>query len=243
MKLKFPVVALILVIACAAEAANALNMNDFIGDERAKAAALELSGGGRVTLFRLSYNRNAAEYEIGVAGESAAYVFVINAYTGKMNSFTRESALQTTQTITQRAINDRNQPGLYQPEAPDFANQVINLTNAERRKEGLHDLVIDNELAAAASLRAREIERKFEHTRPDGRSFATIISEFHVEPHNLRGENILYNTSDSPAYAVWQWMNSIGHRANILRREFTHIGVGVHRSARRTYVAQLFVGR
>ena len=98
-----------------AEAATTLNMKDFVGDERAKAAALELAGGGQVTLCRLSYNQNAAEYTIGVLSGNAAYLFIINAYTGKVESFTRESVLRA---LTPRTTTPR-------PGADYFGNRGI----------------------------------------------------------------------------------------------------------------------
>lgn len=130
-----------------------------------------------------------------------------------------------------------------QAQASDYAGGIINLTNAERRKAGLRDLSLDPELMAATSLRARELEKSFSHNRPDGRPYDTVLRELRVKSYSSWGENILQNMSENPADAVTQWMNSSGHRANILKSEFTHIGVGVHRSGGKTYVVQIFVGR
>lgn len=130
-----------------------------------------------------------------------------------------------------------------QAQTSGYAAGIVNLTNAERRKAGRRNLGADNELTAAAAQRAREIERRFAHTRPDGRSFETALPEYRVKPHSWWGENILYNMSENPSDAVTWWMNSSGHRANILKKEFTHIGVGAHRSGGKIYVVQLFVGR
>jgi len=137
------------------------------------------------------------------------------------------------------------QPRQQQPQQQpsNYAADIVNLTNAERRRAGLSDLRIDNEAMAAAALRARELEQNFSHTRPGGRSWDTVLREFRVASHNSWAENILWNMSDRPADAMQQWMNSSGHRANILRNGYTHIGVGVHRSGGRTYVVQIFVGR
>ena len=142
-----------------------------------------------------------------------------------------------------------NYPAPSQPAAPSqtglagYANEVVNLSNAERRRAGLRDLVIDNEAMAAAALRARELERVFSHNRPDGRGWDTVLREYNVRSYNRWGENILYNMSSNAADAVTQWMNSPGHRANILNGNFTHIGAGVHQSGGRTYVVQIFIGR
>lgn len=125
----------------------------------------------------------------------------------------------------------------------NYAGDIMSLTNAERRKARLPELVADNELVAATALRARELATRFAHTRPDGSSFDTVLREFRVRPYKSWGENILYNMHEAPADAVKTWMNSPGHRANILNKGFTHTGVGVHRSGGKTYVVQIFVGR
>jgi uncharacterized protein YkwD len=144
-----------------------------------------------------------------------------------------------------RARGDNPERMQRQPQAQilNYALGVINLSNSERRKAGLRELGTDNELMAAAAQRAQEIERRFEHTRPNGKNFDTVFREFSVRSYNWWGENILYNSSDDPADALKWWMNSSGHRANILGRQFTHIGVGVHRSGGMIYVVQLVVGR
>ena len=73
---------------------NGPSMNDFISDERAKAIALEQTGGGQITLCRLSYNQNLAEYAVGVSSGSANYLFTVNAYTGEVESFSRKLQLE-----------------------------------------------------------------------------------------------------------------------------------------------------
>ena len=124
-----------------------------------------------------------------------------------------------------------------------YADEVISRTNAERQKVGLRMLDKDSGLMAATALRAQEIERVFEHTRPDGRPYYTVLSEFQVKSYNRWAENIIYSTGGTPAEAMEWWMNSPGHRVNILNKDYTHIGVGVHQSKGQTYFVQLFIGR
>ncbi|GHV41278.1 hypothetical protein FACS1894187_22890 [Synergistales bacterium] len=123
------------------------------------------------------------------------------------------------------------------------ASEVVRIANAERSKARLSDLRVDNELTAAAAKRAAELQRLFEHRRPDGRSWDTVLSECGVKRYNSWGENILYNSSGKAADAMTWWMKSQGHRDNILNRNYTHIGVGVYQSGGKTYFVQLFVGR
>jgi len=106
-----------------------------------------------------------------------------------------------------------------------FADEVFRLTNAERENAGLPPFGIRPELTQVALIRADEISRHFAHDRPDGRSCFTAFEENGVS-YNWAGENIAAGQR-TPEEAVQGWMDSPGHRANILRREYGHLGVGV----------------
>jgi len=79
---------------------NGVDISNFISDSEAKAIALKLAGGGQITLCRLSYVHGVAEYEVGVVNGEMTYVVFINAYTGDINRFTRESNSQVTTPVT-----------------------------------------------------------------------------------------------------------------------------------------------
>ncbi len=120
-----------------------------------------------------------------------------------------------------------------------YIQEVVDLVNAERAKEGLAPLTIDTKVQAAAQIRAQECEQRFSHTRPNGSSFATALKEQNVSYRNA-GENIAWGQK-TPQEVVTAWMNSAGHRANILNKNFTTIGVGYYENARGTdYWCQLF---
>lgn len=90
-------------------------------------------------------------------------------------------------------------------------------------------------------MRAREIEGAFSHTRPNGSSFSTALKEQGAS-YRAAGENIAYGQR-SAEQVMEGWMNSSGHRANILNAQYTAIGVGVYRSASGTlHWVQLFIG-
>ena len=137
---------------------------------------------------------------------------------------------------------DTDKPETSEPDAEEnlsFAKQVVNLVNEERAKAGLSALVLDETLASAAMVRAIEIETSFSHTRPDGRSFSTVLSDMGIQ-YRRSGENIAWG-QQSPKAVMEGWMNSKGHRANILNPNFTKIGVGYRKNAAgRTYWTQLF---
>ena len=86
------------------------------------------------------------------------------------------------------------------------------------------DLPLDCEtvLSEAAAVRAREIARSFSHTRPSGASFSSALSESGVS-YLRAGENIA-SGQKSASEVVNAWMNSPGHRANILNSSYSRIG-------------------
>lgn len=122
-----------------------------------------------------------------------------------------------------------------------YIEQVVKLVNQERAKEGLGALAVSQPAEAAALVRAKEIESSFSHTRPNGSSFSTALSEQGAR-YRSSGENIAWGQK-SPEQVMEGWMNSPGHRANILNSKFTAIGVGYYRSAAGVnYWTQLFIG-
>lgn len=120
-----------------------------------------------------------------------------------------------------------------------YTQQVVDLVNAERAKEGLSPLTIDPNVEKAASVRAKEIQSNFDHTRPNGSSFSTALKEQGVN-YRGAGENIAWGQK-TPQEVVNAWMNSAGHRANIMNKSYTHIGVGNTQNGSGTqYWVQLF---
>lgn len=123
------------------------------------------------------------------------------------------------------------------PTPGDKAEQVTALVNAERAKAGLSPLTLDQELSANAAVRAEEIVHAFSHTRPNGSAFSSAITI----SYRRAGENIAYGYPTAKA-VMDGWMNSSGHRANILQSSFTKIGVGVVQRDNTLYWVQLFTG-
>ena len=124
-------------------------------------------------------------------------------------------------------------PPQEEPDAPEesggvqeAAEAVASLVNAARQDAGLSELELDADLCAAAQARAQEIAQSFSHTRPDGSSCFTILEEFGIS-YRAAGENIAMGQR-TPEEVMDGWMNSSGHRANILNGTFTSIGVGYY---------------
>ena len=120
----------------------------------------------------------------------------------------------------------------------DYASQVAALVNAVRAQHGLAALTVDTKVQRAAQVRATETAQSFSHTRPNGSSFSTALTEAGVT-YRTAGENIAYGQS-TPQAVVDAWMNSSGHRANILSSSYTTIGVGYTVVNGTAYWAQLF---
>ncbi len=107
-----------------------------------------------------------------------------------------------------------------------YASEVLRLVNIEREKVGAAHLVLDGALCNAANMRAIEMDYSgnFSHTRPDGRDCFTVFSFCEISFYTC-GENIAAGYP-TPAAVVKGWMNSTGHKANILNTAFTKMGLG-----------------
>ena len=120
----------------------------------------------------------------------------------------------------------------------NMAFEILDIVNENRAKEGVSELVMDELLLEGAMERAEEQAVFFSHTRPDGTSCFTKWEEKNIEStHN--GENIAANSSTSQQ-VMERWMNSEGHRSNILNADYTRLGVGVFKHEGIIYWVQMF---
>ena len=118
------------------------------------------------------------------------------------------------------------------------AQAVLAEVNAARAQNGLSALTLDANMNRAAAVRAAEMAQSFSHTRPNGSRGLTALNEAGVS-YRTAGENIASGQQSAQA-VVSAWMNSSGHRANILSSSFGRMGVGQATIGRRTYWVQLF---
>ena len=122
----------------------------------------------------------------------------------------------------------------------NFAVEVLNLVNAERANLGIAPLRLADDLQEEAEIRAQEIVEVFSHTRPDGSDCFTVMKN----RGRTCGENIAAGHA-SASETVEQWMDSEGHRENILNPAFRELGVGYayeDYSTYHHYWVQLFRG-
>jgi len=122
-------------------------------------------------------------------------------------------------------------PALAAPASAATADEFVQLINAERAKHDLPALNATNSgLQAAARVRADESAVKFDgvsHKRPDGRIWHTVLKEKEVTRYSTAGETLAAGIT-APEDVLATWLNNSADRANILSKEFTHIGVGIY---------------
>lgn len=116
------------------------------------------------------------------------------------------------------------------------AMKVFELVNEERKKLGYATAKMDATLTKRAMQRAAECAVNFSHTRPDGEDFFTMLDIIYL---NGCGENIAVGQQDA-AEVMESWMNSTGHRKNILNYSYSSIGVGCFEHNGVRYWVQLF---
>ena len=114
--------------------------------------------------------------------------------------------------------------------------QVIVLVNRERSNAGLSSLQRNESLMESCDIRAQELVTRLEHTRPNGSPWNTAIKI----TYKVAAENIAAG-QPSAEVVMSGWMNSPGHRGNILEKDFTHIGVGCYKHENTLYWVQLFI--
>lgn len=121
--------------------------------------------------------------------------------------------------------------------------EIFDLINKQRTNNGLTALKHDNGVQRVARIKAQDMvdNNYFSHTSPTYGSPFDMLKNFKIS-YKTAGENIAGNSSNSSA--VTAWMNSSGHKANILNSSFNYTGIGVVSSPKygKMYV-QLFIGK
>ncbi|MGM8213169.1 CAP domain-containing protein [Virgibacillus sp. W0430] len=122
-----------------------------------------------------------------------------------------------------------------------FEIQVVELTNNERAKQGLAPLKIDTALSKVAREKSRDmaVNGYFDHNSPTYGSPFDMMRSYGIS-YRTAGENIAKGQR-TPQEVVTGWMNSPGHRANILNGNYTHIGVGYVKQG--NHWTQQFIGK
>lgn len=147
---------------------------------------------------------------------------------------TPTAAPKSTPVPTAVSENDATMTRAYQ-----YGLRITELVNEQRIANGLKPVEYSATLSEPAQVRVVEIQKSFAHTRPDGRYFSSVLRDFGIG-YRTCGENIAWGQR-SPEEVVTAWMNSPGHRANILNAGYTKLGVGYAQNERGVnYYTQLF---
>ncbi len=121
--------------------------------------------------------------------------------------------------------------------------EVFNLINKQRTNNGLQALKVDSELQRVARIKAEDMvtNNYFSHNSPTYGSPFDMLKSFKIS-YKTAGENIAANSSNSGA--VNAWMNSSGHKANILNSNFNYTGIGIVNSSKYGKIfVQMFIGK
>ena len=172
-------------------------------------------------------------YVVQVEGDYIGAVskkYIKPIYPGSSNTGTKTNINQNNNTETTTGMNSDEK-------------EVFDLINKQRAQNGLSPLKENSELQRVARIKAQDMVNNnyFSHTSPTYGSPFDMMKSFKIS-YNTAGENIAGNSNNSSA--VTAWMNSPGHRANILNSSFNQTGIGVVTGSKygKIYV-QMFIGK
>ncbi|MGL4797039.1 MAG: CAP domain-containing protein [Paraclostridium sp.] len=145
--------------------------------------------------------------------------------------------------------NNNNTDGNNKPntnptgEYAKFQQEVVDLVNKERTSRGLKPVVFNGELSKVATIKSQDMIDKnyFDHNSPTYGSPFDMMKKFGIS-YKAAGENIAMGQK-TPAQVMNSWMNSDGHRKNILSPDFTELGVGIASNGSSLYWTQMFIGK
>jgi len=106
--------------------------------------------------------------------------------------------------------------------ASSLESDVLYYVNIERAAAGVQPLSYNTDLAAGAAVRAQESSVYFAHQRPDGREVKSVLNG---ASYSWFGENLAVSSVQNAQKIVRAWMGSPTHRANLLNRHFTQMGL------------------
>lgn len=160
--------------------------------------------------------------------------------TGTGNTQTPSTGTGNNDNVTEENTNT-NEESTVNGEVSAFEQEVLELTNAERQKQGLQPLTLDTELSKVARVKSEDMAANnyFDHTSPTYGTPFEMMKQFGIS-YSSAAENIAQGQT-TPAQVVEAWMNSQGHRENIMNSSYTHIGIG--HAADGNYWTQMFIGK
>lgn len=156
----------------------------------------------------------------------------------------------TTEPVTEATTEATTLPTETENQLYDISGYVVGVletammdqVNSHRREVGLGELSKNTRLCAIASARAYEACLSWSHTRPDGRSYTTVVEDYDFSCSTL-GENLLYTSGgEDGATLVSKWMGADSNRDNLMYQGFTTIGIGIYEANGYVFIACLLAG-
>lgn len=168
-------------------------------------------------------------------------VYITPITTSNTENNNTQGTTETT-TVDDSEITIPTESASEKPVIPEnLIKEIFELTNKERENYELAALTYNDEIQEAADIRAKEIAQQFSHTRPNGTSCHTVVENI---DYFVTGENLIKadNTIATGEQMMKTWMNSEGHRNNILLADYESMAVGVYVTDDVTYAVQIFLG-
>ena len=183
---------------------------------------------------------NGTKYQITIGGKTYNYCPKTNSgSSSKPSTSSKPSSAPSTGSQGNTSSAPSSTGGSY----ASFQNQVVQLVNQERAANGLKPLTVNSLLTKTATLKSEDMAKLnyFDHQSPTYGSPFDMMKQYGIS-YRTAGENIAMGQT-TPQQVMQGWMNSPGHRANILNSSFTQIGVGIAKNAQGRYIwTQQFIG-
>lgn len=196
---------------------------------------------GPGTQYKIVTTVNKNEYIRVFAGVGDWYIVQVEGdYVGAVSKKYVKAIYSSNSTTGENTNNSNNQTS---SSMNSDEKEVFDLINKQRTNNGLSALKVDNEVQRVARIKAEDMvsNNYFSHNSPIYGSPFDMLKSFKIS-YNTAGENIAANSSNSGA--VTSWMNSSGHKANILNSSFNYTGIGVVSSSKYGKIfVQIFVGK
>ena len=192
------------------------------------------------TSYKVVYSGGIIKYP----GGSIQFPSIINKPSQDTNVGSNSTVEQNKPTTDTPTVEENNSESTNVEssdyEVSAYEQEVLELTNAERAKQGLAPLTLDTELSKVARIKSEDMQKNnyFSHTSPTYGSPFEMMKQFGIS-YRAAAENIAMGQR-TPEEVVNAWMNSDGHRKNILSSSYTHIGIGYVENG--NYWTQMFIG-
>lgn len=130
---------------------------------------------------------------------------------------------------------------LVDEEVTSTQEEILSLVNKERKSQGLSSLELDWQVSRVAQTKSEDMAENnyFDHTSPTYGTPFQMLKSFNIS-YKTAGENIAKGQKSATA-VMNSWMNSSGHKANILGSSYTHLGVGYYTENGTPYWTQMFI--